>query len=147
MSHEALIRRYYDACNSADVAALEACFTEDVVHWFLAPNLAPAPVHGREALAKYWHRVQPRIDGRWVVDHCLETAGEAVIEWTLFWTPAPGADRVATRGAEWYVFRDGLISEIRAYYNQGPWTSELDGFPYADRGYSLTTDEGRTLRR
>ena len=38
-----------------------------------------------------------------------EAAEEAVIEWTLFWTPPDTGVRVATRGAEWYVFEGGLI--------------------------------------
>jgi hypothetical protein len=68
-----------------------------------------------------------------VVDHVLDGGSEAVIEWTMFSRPAgagPGA-RGATRGAEWFVFRDGLIVEIRSYYQQRPQTSELHGFPYA----------------
>ncbi len=52
---------------------------------------------------------------------------------------APGAaERVATRGAEWFTFADdGRITEIRSYYQQRPETTELDGFPYAGRGYSV----------
>jgi len=130
---------YYAACNRGDVAALEACFTEDVVHWFLAPNLAPAPVSGRSYLANYWRKVQARFDGRWVVDHVLapDDGDEAVIEWTLFWTPPETGVRVATRGAEWYVFEGDLIKEIRAYYRQEHADSGLEGFPYAERGFSL----------
>ena len=131
-----LIVAYYGACNRGDVDALPACFTPDVVHWFLAPNLAPEPVAGRERLARYWRKVQTRFDGRWVVDRVLADGDEAVIEWTLFWTPPETGERVATRGAEWYVFRDGLISEIRAYYRQEHQTSQLAGFPYGERGYS-----------
>lgn len=130
---------YYAACNRGDVATLESLFTEDVVHWFLAPNLAPAPVAGRTHLANYWRKVQARFDGRWVVDHVLapDEGDEAVIEWTLFWTPPETGRRVATRGAEWYVFDGPLIKEIRAYYRQDHATSELEGFPYAERGFSM----------
>ena len=116
----------------------------DVVHWFLAPNPGSAPVSGAEHLARYWRKVQRLLDARWLVDHCLEGGDEAVIEWTMFWSPpgsppdsAQAADgRVATRGAEWFTFTDGLISEIRSYYRQEPATTQLDGFPYAERGYS-----------
>ena len=76
------------------------------------------------------------IDARWVVDHALASADEAVIEWTMFWRPRGDGERVATRGAEWFVFRDGLIAEIRSYYQQRPETTELAGFPYAGRRYS-----------
>jgi hypothetical protein len=74
-----------------------------------------------------------------VVDHVLDGGSEAVIEWTMFSRPAgagPGA-RIATRGAEWFVFRDGLIVEIRSYYQQRPQTSELHGFPYGERRFSV----------
>ncbi len=141
------ILAYYDACNAGDVAALEAMFTPDVVHWFLAPNLAPAPVVGRERLAHYWRKVQARFDGRWVVDHVLapEQGDEAVIEWTLFWTSPETGSRVATRGAEWYVFDGPLFSEIRAYYRQEHASSELEGFPYAERGFSRLGSEQSRL--
>ena len=76
------------------------------------------------------------IDARWVVDHALAAGDEAVIEWTMFWRPDGARERVATRGAEWFVFRDGLIAEIRSYYQQRPETTELAGFPYRSRGYS-----------
>lgn len=131
------ITRYYAGCSTGDVDAMTGTLAADVVHWFLAPNPGSAAVRGGEHLARYWRKVHGMIDARWVVDHCLAGEGEAVIEWTMFWTA--GGARVATRGAEWFTFTpDGLISEIRSYYQQRPETTELDGFPYAGRGYSVT---------
>ena len=41
-----------------------------------------------------------------------------------------------TRGTEWYVMRDGVIAEIRAYYADNRVAdSELADFPYGERGY------------
>jgi len=131
----ATITRYYDGCSTGDVDAMVSTLDADVVHWFLAPNPGSAPVRGAEHLARYWRKVTRMIDARWVVDHCLAGDGEAVIEWTMYWRPRGG--RVATRGAEWFTFSDaGLITEIRSYYQQRPETTELDGFPYAERGYA-----------
>ncbi len=131
------ITRYYDGCSTGDVELMLGTLDADVVHWFLAPNPGSTAVRGGEHLARYWRKVQAMIDARWVVDHCLAGDGEAVIEWTMYWT-ADGA-RVATRGAEWFTFSpDGLITEIRSYYQQRPATTELDGFPYAGRGYSVS---------
>jgi ketosteroid isomerase-like protein len=130
-----LIKRYYDACSTGDVDALRETVTDDVAHYFLAPNPGSAPVVGGEHLARYWRKVQARIDGRWTVDAAVVEGDEAVIEWTLFWT-TEGGERVATRGAEWYRLRDGRIAEIRAYYQQRERTTELDGFDYGGRGYS-----------
>lgn len=131
------ITRYYDGCSTGDVDLMTSTLDADVVHWFLAPNPGSAAVRGGEHLARYWRKVQAMIDARWVVDHCLAGDGEAVIEWTMFWSS--NGVRVATRGAEWFTFSpDGLIREIRSYYQQRPETTELDGFPYAGRGYSTT---------
>lgn len=132
-----LITRYYDGCTAGDVDALAATLHPDVVHYFLAPNPGSTPVRGAAHLARYWRKVTGLIEARWVVDHVLAAEQEAVIEWTLFWRPQGHAGRVATRGAEWFVFRDGLIAEIRSYYQQQPRHTELDGFDYAARGYAL----------
>lgn len=137
MTALATITRYYDGCSSGDVELMLSTLDTDVVHWFLAPNPGSAVVRGGEHLARYWRKVQAMIDARWVVDHCLAGDGEAVIEWTMYWT-ADGA-RIATRGAEWFTFSPGgLITEIRSYYQQRPETTGLDGFPYGERGYSVT---------
>ncbi|ODU04193.1 MAG: hypothetical protein ABS81_11270 [Pseudonocardia sp. SCN 72-86] len=141
----ALIRRYYDGCTDGDLDELAATLHPDVVHWFLAPNTGSAPVRGRDHLARYWRKVTRMIDARWVVDHVVTDgsvdSGEAVIEWTMFWRPQGASERVATRGAEWFVLRDGLIAEIRSYYQQRPETTELDGFPYGERGYAIAGRE------
>jgi len=131
-----VITRYYEGCSSADVDLMLTTLHPDVVHYFLAPNPGSTPVAGAEHLARYWRKVAQMLDARWVVDHCLSGADEAVIEWTMYWTPSEGAGRVATRGAEWFTFAQGRIREIRSYYQQRPDTTELDGFPYAARGYS-----------
>ncbi|MEV5828028.1 nuclear transport factor 2 family protein [Spirillospora sp. NPDC052242] len=136
--HLETIARYYDGCSTGDVPLMRATLADDVVHWFLAPNPGSAAVHGGEHLARYWRKVHRLIDAVWIVDHILDGASEAVIEWTMFWTPQGSGRRVATRGAEWFAFTlDGRIGEIRSYYRQlDDRDTELDGFPYAERGYS-----------
>jgi ketosteroid isomerase-like protein len=133
----ALIRRYYDGCTAGDVATMRETLHPEVVHWFLAPNTGSAPVVGAEHLARYWRKVAGMRRARWVVDVICATPEQAVIEWTMWWSPEDGAERVATRGAEWFTCAGGLIREIRSYYQLRPATSELDGFPYAERGYSV----------
>lgn len=132
-----LITRYYDGCSAGDVDAIMGTLDPDVVHWFLAPNVGSSPVRGAEHLARYWRKVAGLIEARWVVDHCLAGTDEAVIEWTMFWRPGGAGERIATRGAEWFTLADGVITEIRSYYQQREQTTELDGFPYAQRGYSV----------
>ena len=82
------------------------------MHYFLAPNPGSAPVAGAEHLARYWRKVARMIDARWIVEH-VPLAGTR---------PSSMDDALAARrsrragghpGAEWFVFRDGLIAEIR----------------------------------
>jgi ketosteroid isomerase-like protein len=135
-SNTDVIIRYYDGCSAGDLDELRATLHPEVVHYFLAPNPGSAPVAGAEHLARYWRKVARMIEARWIVERVLATGDEAVIEWTMHWRPDGAARRVATRGAEWFVFRDGLIAEIRSYYQQRPETTELAGFPYGARRYS-----------
>ncbi len=85
--------------------------------------------------------MQPRIQATWSVDHALVQGDEAVIEWTMRWTPPETSTPELMRGAEWYVFRGDRIAEIRAYYinRHLAYTQphfELADFPYADRDYT-----------
>lgn len=130
------IREYYRGCSTADVAVMKGTFTDDVVHYFTHH----APIRGADALAGYWAKMQPRIDAVWTCDHAIVQGEECVIEWTMRWTPPTGRAELI-RGAEWYVFRDGKIAEIRAYYlnRHLPYARhnfELEEFPYAARGYT-----------
>jgi ketosteroid isomerase-like protein len=132
-----LIRRYYAACSRGDADGVAATVCHDVVHYFLAPNVGSAAVRGAEHLGRYWRKVHGMIDATWHVDHAISAGQETVIEWSMYWTPQGSGDRVVTRGAEWFVFRDRRIAEIRSYYRHEQSDSELEGFPYAERGYSL----------
>jgi len=142
-----LITRYYDACTRADVDVLMEVLHPDVVHWFLAPNVGSRAVRGNEHLARYWRKVAGMIEAVWVVDSIVESGEHAVIEWTMFWHPAdaPPGTRVATRGSEWFDLLHGRIHEIRSYYQQQPFSTELDGFPYAERGYSTVEQPASAL--
>jgi ketosteroid isomerase-like protein len=136
-----LITRYYDGCSDGDVDLMVQTLHPDVVHWFLAPNTGSTAVAGAEHLARYWRKVTSMIDARWVVESICATPEQAVIEWTMWWTPAGTTMRVATRGAEWFTRVDGVIHEIRSYYQMRGETTELDGFPYGARGYSTPGSE------
>ena len=151
--YEALIRRYFDACNAADHAALVACFTPDAVHYF-PPGLPEIPWRGAEVIASKWVSCVQNLGSQWTIDRLLisHDSAEAVIEWTHW----KRHTHTAQRGDEWCVFceRSGLIKEIRAYYAapaaapaakgaatpplvQGTHIAELVDFDYAGRGYPL----------
>jgi len=133
----ALIRRYFAACNAGDYQGLLACFTPDAVHYF-PPGLPEVPWRGAETIARKWVWCVETLGSRWTIEKilCSTDSDEAVIEWT-HWKRSQGT---ALRGDEWYIFRDGLIAEIRAYYaapaDRTVPANELVAFDYAGRGYA-----------
>ncbi|MBL8287212.1 MAG: nuclear transport factor 2 family protein [Rubrivivax sp.] len=136
--YEALIRRYFDACNAADHDALVGCFTPDAVHYFPA-GLPEVPWRGAETIAKKWIWCVQTLGSQWTIERILVSHDkpEAMIEWTHWKTRSA----TALRGAEWYVFEGGRIAEIRAYYaapaDKSAAVNELVGFDYAGRGFHL----------
>jgi ketosteroid isomerase-like protein len=135
---ELAIRRYFAACNAADYDALVACFTPDAVHYF-PPGLPGVPWRGADTIARQWIWCVENLGSHWTIEKilCSATTPEAVIEWTHWKT----ASATALRGDEWYLFRDGRIAEIRAYYaapaDRSVAICELTGFDYAGRGYTM----------
>jgi methyltransferase len=143
----ALMRRYFDACNAADVDAVAACFVPDAVHYF-PPGMYGGPFRGARTIGERWAGAVERLGSIWTVDTIVAdpSSGIAVMEWTHFKT----LQNTVLRGDEWYVFdsANGLIREIRAYYAspQDPALDrlELGGFPYAGRGYPTAPPFSRT---
>ncbi|MGH7105105.1 MAG: nuclear transport factor 2 family protein [Acetobacteraceae bacterium] len=137
---ERVIRAYFAACNTADVDAMMACFTDDAVHYFPA-GMPGGPWRGAQVIAENWARFVRDFGSAWTIDRflCDPTGSQAVIEWTHYRT----RPNKMLRGDEWYVLdaESGRIKEIRAYYaaaaDQTAATNELSGFDYAGRGYHL----------
>lgn len=131
------IKTYYRGCNTADFDLMMSTFHEEVVHYFVDHSA----VVGAHALAHYWCRIGPRTAANWVLDHALVQEPEAVIEWSMRWTPAATAQPEVLRGSEWYLFEGARIREIRSYHNnfylQAPENRELHDFDYAGRGYRV----------
>ncbi len=129
------INEYYRGCNTSDKALMISTFTPEVVHYFVDHSA----VRGAEALANYWIKVGPRTVANWQLDHAVVQETEAVIEWSMKWTPAATGVPELLRGAEWYVFEAGKIAEIRSYHNnfylQNDKNRELWDFDYSSRGY------------
>lgn len=137
---EALIRRYFQACNDADYQGLVDCFTQDAVHYF-PPGLPGAPWRSAHTIAEGWIWCVAHMGSRWTIEKILAAPDgrEAVIEWT-HWKTAIGE---VLRGDEWYIFNDDVsrIVEIRAYYaspvNKADPINRLHAFDYEARGYAL----------
>jgi hypothetical protein len=136
---EQAIRRYFAACNTGDVEAVAAFFTPGAVHYF--PPGYGGPARGGRAIGELIARLVQATASRWSIDQvaCDPGSNRAVIEWTVRRT---GVLALA-RGTEWYEFDPGpgLITEVRAYLASPPAAGasrlELEGFPYAERGYTI----------
>jgi methyltransferase len=141
----ALIRRYFDACNAADVDGIAACFVPDAVHYF-PPGMYEGPFRGARTIAERWRAAVETLGSYWTIDRviCDPSTHQAVIEWTHFKTK----QGTMLRGDEWYLFDadSGLIREIRAYYASPQDKSldrlELGGYAYAAHGYATAPPPG-----
>lgn len=142
---EQLLREYYDACNAADAARIEACFVPEGVHYF-PPGMYEGPFVGAATIARRWCQAVATLGSYWVIERLMvdPPSWRAVLEWTHYKT----RQGTVLRGDEWFDFdaATGCIREVRAYYAspQAPDLSrlELGGFDYAGRGYSTQPPSG-----
>jgi ketosteroid isomerase-like protein len=133
------VRRYFDGCNSGELETLSSTLAADVVHYFL-PSVF-APISGAEHLARHWRKFKQLLNPVWRIDQIIAHDNQVVSEWSCIWTAKGTQRRIMMRGSEWYVMRDGLIAEIRAYLtHDDSGDTELAGFPYRDRGYLLHSE-------
>ncbi|QKW53214.1 nuclear transport factor 2 family protein [Streptomyces buecherae] len=134
---ETAVRRYFDACNAVDRDLFARVLAEDVVH-YLAVGMR-GPIVGIDPAVERWGADVAANSSSWVVDGVFadEHTRTAVCEWTSF---KPGLGTVL-RGVEVYRFNDaGLIDEVRVYYasrrDDTVPANELEGYPYAERGFA-----------
>lgn len=126
------VRAYYDDLSSGDADAVARHFTEDAVHYYTrrAPHLGASRIAGNAAAAV------EHLNAVWVLENLVADEEQAAIEWSMaFDHPTTPARRLLDRGTEWFRFRDGLICEVRAYYNERG--GDLIGFDHAGRGHTV----------
>lgn len=139
------IQTYFMGCNTGNVELMISTFMPNVTHYFPSHK----SVSGADTLANYWAAFNNKTrKTEWTVDRFMALDDEAVIEWTMISTFLEDGQKDILRGTEWYVFRDGKIAEIRAYFMPTPnlTDSELVGFPYKERGYPVREEENNTGR-
>lgn len=130
------IRSYYEALNSGDADAVATHFTDDATHYYTRLG----PHEGAATIGQMTDLAVKSIEAQWFVENAIEGTGdEAVIEWTMTWRHPESGERRLDRGTEWFVFRDGLIAEVRAYHHGGPKnpSGDLLGFDHEGRGYTM----------
>lgn len=79
------------------------------------------------------------LDGQWSIANGIEDGDQACIEWAMTWRDPRSGERRLDRGTEWFVFRDGKIAEVRAYFhsNAKNRSGNLLGFDHAGRGHTV----------
>ena len=131
------VRSYYESLNTGDADAVAAHFTDDAVHYYTRRE----PQHGAQVIAENAALGVQHLNARWTLEHAVEdeAAGEVAIEWTMAFDHPRTGERCLDRGAEFLVFRDDRICEVRAYYHGGVpknLSGDLVGFDHAARGHT-----------
>lgn len=129
------VRSYYDALNSGDPDRVADHFTDDAVHYYTRR----APHEGAQTIGDHTEWAVENIGGQWSIDHAMEDGEQACIEWAMTWRDPETGERRLDRGSEWFVFRDGKIAEVRAYFHGGQRnrSGDLIGFDHRGRGYTV----------
>jgi ketosteroid isomerase-like protein len=129
MSNLDHIRSYYEALNTGDVDLIDSHFTDDAVHYYTRR----APDRGREIAERAVWAVE-NIEAEWSMYNGIDDGEQAVIEWAMKWRHPETKELKLDRGTEWFLFRDGKICEVRAYYNR---SGDLIEFDHAGRGHTV----------
>jgi ketosteroid isomerase-like protein len=129
------VRGYYEALNTGDADKVAAFFTDDATHYYTRLG----PHEGARAIAEHAKLGVEQIDGQWHMYNGIEEGDQAVIEWAMTWRDPETGERRLDRGTEWFLFRDGLIAEVRAYFHGGRRnrSGDLIGFDHAGRGHTV----------
>ena len=124
------VRAYYEDLNSGDADKVARHFTPDAVHYYTRrePHVGARAIAGNAVLAV------THLNAVWTCEHLVESADEVAIEWTMAFDHPRTGERLLDRGAEFLAIRDGLISEVRAYYNERG--GDLSGFDHVARGHT-----------
>jgi ketosteroid isomerase-like protein len=123
------VKSYYAVLNSGDVDAVAAHFTDDAVHYYTRR----APDRGREIAERAVWAVK-NMEAEWSMYNGIDDGEQAVIEWAMKWRHPETKELKLDRGTEWFLFRDGKICEVRAYYNR---SGDLIEFDHAGRGHTV----------
>jgi ketosteroid isomerase-like protein len=124
------VRAYYEDLNSGDAARVARHFTDDAVHYYTRRD----PHVGAQAIADNAVLAVTHLNAVWTCEHLVASADEVAIEWTMAFDHPRSGERLLDRGAEFLAIRDGLICEVRAYYDERG--GDLKGFDHVGRGHT-----------
>ena len=109
---ETLITRYFLACGYGTAADIASHFEKNAVIY----DTNHPPIRGAGSIGEFWLNVRERYgEATWHVDSIIESEDSAAIEWTM--RGNLGNKQLVYRGSEHYRVKNGLIIEIRQYWN------------------------------
>ena len=133
---EPLITRYFLAGGYGTAADIASHFEKNAVIY----DTNHPPIRGAGSIGEFWLNVRERYgEATWHVDSIIESEDSAAIEWTMKGTL--DNKQLVYRGSEHYRVRNGLIIEIRQYWNwkRNELTSGLMDYLY-DNIYDMDKD-------
>ena len=133
---ETLITQYFLACGYGTAADIASHFEKDAVIY----DTNHPPIRGAGSIGEFWLNVRERYgEATWHVDSIIESEDSAAIEWTM--RGNLGNKQLVYRGSEHYRVKNGLIIEIRQYWNwkRNELTSGLVDYLY-DNIYDMDKD-------
>ena len=133
------VRAYYRDLNTGDVEKVARHFHPDANHFYTRLG----PHRSASEIGEITEQGVKHLDASWHLEHGIEQDDEVVIEWTMLWRdPRHGDERRIDRGTEWFIVRDGLIAEVRAYHHSDGKNRQGDllGFDHAGRGHTTLAD-------
>ncbi|WP_433220081.1 nuclear transport factor 2 family protein [Microtetraspora malaysiensis] len=138
MSHEDVIKRYWEAYNGHDVDAVLALMSDDVIIQF---PTTPQPIRGKESIRPVWSMlfskvipdiheevVRTVIEGDTAACEFVET-GTLTVPPGLGGAPSSGSTHgrpYRTDIAAFFSFnREGLIERVRSYWDTGAFAEQV----------------------
>jgi ketosteroid isomerase-like protein len=133
LDHIERVRAYYEDLRSTDAADIRRHFSADAVHFYTRREADRTNAR----IAEYAALAVTHLGAVWRLEHLAGSPDGAVaIEWTMEFDSPKTGERMLDRGAEFFEFDDdGLITEVRAYYNERG--GDLRGFDHKGRGHAV----------
>mgnify|MGYP000931006906 CR=1 FL=1 len=129
----ALVRRYYEAFNTGDVAGMIACVTDDVIHDVNQSERRTGKERFHAFCARMAHHYKEEL--RDITIMASADGSRAAAEFNVHGTylkseeglpPAKGQRYVLPAGT-FFAIRDGRISRVTTYYNLTDWIMQVGG--------------------
>jgi steroid delta-isomerase-like uncharacterized protein len=133
METAALIRRYYDAFNAADGAAMLACLTDDVIHDVNQGERRVGKERFRAFNARMAHHYRERLEDIAVMvsKDGSRAAAEFNVNGKYLVTdsglPEAKSQTYILPAGAFFAIRDGKIARVTTYYNLTDWIAQVSG--------------------